>query len=69
MAKNLDGRAIDPVFDGHAERPFDAMSPAEKLDYIGERAVDLHWAESVRAKDQPSGPPAKVEGKNAGERS
>lgn len=48
MAKRPDGRAVDPDFDGHAEKPFEDMTPAERLDWIWDRAVDLHWARSVR---------------------
>ena len=64
MATNPDGREIDPDFDGRAEHPFDAMTPAQKLDYIWERAVDLHWAQSVREAN--AGPAAEGQAQNQG---
>ncbi|MDQ3022481.1 MAG: hypothetical protein M3R36_18225 [Bacteroidota bacterium] len=28
------GKKIDPMFDGHLEKPLSKMSPKEKLDYL-----------------------------------
>jgi hypothetical protein len=28
------GKEIDPMFDGHLEKPLSKMSPKEKLDYL-----------------------------------
>lgn len=30
----VNGMEIDPMFDGHIEKPLSKMSPKEKLDYI-----------------------------------
>ena len=30
----INGKEIDPIFDGHLEKPLSKMSPKEKLDYL-----------------------------------
>ena len=32
--KYINGKLIDPMFDGHLEKPVSEMTPKEKLDYI-----------------------------------
>lgn len=54
MAKRPDGRAVHPDFDGHAEKPFEDVTPAERLDRVWDRAVDLHWAALVREANPPA---------------
>jgi len=30
----VNGKEIDPMFDGHPEKPLSKMTPKEKLDYL-----------------------------------
>ncbi|MEO8211419.1 MAG: hypothetical protein ABI840_12745 [bacterium] len=30
----VNGKEIDPMFDGHLEKPLSKMTPKEKLDYL-----------------------------------
>jgi hypothetical protein len=32
--KNWNGKEIDPLFDGHLEKPLSKMSPREKIYYL-----------------------------------
>ena len=54
-------RPIDPMFDGHLQKPFDKMTVAERLDWLTEAALLLHAgrrARGVADSHHASGPGA-----------
>ena len=46
---------VDPAFDGHHERPFAALTPEERLDWVWECMVLLHAGREQRLR--PEHPP------------
>ncbi len=45
----VNGVEIDPMFDGHIEKPLSKMTPKEKLDYLWLQIV-FKWKVSTKVK-------------------
>ena len=45
----VNGVEIDPMFDGHIEKPLSQMTPKEKLDYLWLQTV-FKWKVSTKVK-------------------
>ncbi len=43
----VNGKEIDPMFDGHLEKPLSKMTPGEKLEYIWMQMEFKWWAEKA----------------------
>ena len=45
----VNGAEIDPMFDGHIEKPLSEMTPKEKLDYLWLQTV-FKWKVKTKVK-------------------
>ncbi|HMS35502.1 MAG TPA: hypothetical protein PKC91_15580 [Ignavibacteria bacterium] len=45
----VNGVEIDPMFDGHLEKPLSKMTPKEKLDYLWMQTV-FNWEVRTKVK-------------------
>ncbi len=55
---------VDPLFDGHHERPFHTLTAMEKLDWLWATIELVHAARKVSAEDGPTrGPTTSSEAK------